>query len=123
MYKITYENAKNRVYVMVEGSLTINEIPQYNADFKAAVDKAKTGFTVCVDNTNAGVNTPEVNEKLVISRDYAMSKGLRNSAMIVNSAVFKMQMKRVFKELGNVFENIAEADKFLDTAPDIRTQM
>lgn len=31
-----------------------------------------------------------------------------------------MQMKRLFKELGNVFETMEEADKFLDSAPDLR---
>lgn len=120
MYKVKYDSAKNRIYVTVEGALSLGEIPQYTKEFKAEVDNAKKGFTVCVDNTKAAINSPEVSEQLTVSRDYAVEKGLRNSAMVVNSATFKMQMKRMFKELGNVFETVADADKFLDTAPDIR---
>jgi len=123
MYKITFDNAKNRVYVTVQGSLTIEEVPQYLKDFKAAVDKTKPGFTVCVDNTKAKLNTPEVAERLIEARDYSISKGLKNSAMVVDGVTFKMQMKRLFKDLGNVFETMEEADKFLDAAPDFREQM
>lgn len=123
MYKITYNSLKNRIYVTVEGSLTIEEVPEYIKEFKAAVDKTKPGFTVCVDNTKAKLNTPEVAEKLIEARDYSIAKGLKNSAMVVDGVTFKMQMKRLFKELGNVFETLEEADKFLDTATDFREQM
>ena len=123
MYKITYNNSKNRIYVTVEGSLTIEEVPQYIKEFMATVDKTKPGFTVCVDNTKAKLNTPEVAEKLIEARDYSVSKGLRNSAMVVDGVTFKMQMKRLFKDLGNVFESLEDADKFLDTAPDFKEQM
>lgn len=117
MYKINYDISKNRIYVTVTGSLGVSEIDNYNKDFRNAVDKCKPGFTVCVDNTNASLNTPEVSEKLVVSRSYSIKKGLRNAAMVVNSAIFKMQMKRLFEELGNVYPSIEEADKFLDNAP------
>lgn len=114
MYKVSYDNQKNRIYVTITGSLELNEVDNYSKEFKAAVDRAKPGFTVCVDNTNASLNSPEVNEKLTECRDYSVQKGLKNAAMVVNSAIFKMQMKRLFNELGNVFPTMEEADKFLD---------
>lgn len=119
MYKVNYDNLKNRVYVTVTGSLELNEIDNYTKEFKAVVDRTKPGFTVCVDNTNAALNSPEVNDKLMDSRNYSVQKGLKNAAMVVNSTIFKMQMKRLFNELGNVFQTKEEADKFLDTAPQI----
>ncbi len=122
MYKIEYNSAKNRIYVTVEGNLKLEEMPDYSQKFTAAVDSARPGFTVCVDNTNAAVNSPEVSAKLDLSKAYAAEHGMRNAAMVLSSVVFKMQMKRLFKELGNVFETVAAADAFLDTAPDFRTQ-
>ena len=119
MYKINYDGVKNRIYVTVTGSLELSEIDNYNKEFRASVDRTKPGFTLCVDNTNAALNTPEVNEKLLENRNYSVSKGLRNAAMIVSSSIFKMQMKRVFSELGNVFDTKEAADKFLDSAPQI----
>ncbi|MDF2984524.1 MAG: hypothetical protein K0R50_34 [Eubacterium sp.] len=122
MYTIEYNRAKNRIYVSVEGALQLEEMPEYNKKFNAAVDSAKQGFTVCVDNTKASINSAEVSEKLDISKAYAASHGMRNAAMVLNSTVFKMQMKRLFKELGNVFESVEAADVFLDTAPDFKDQ-
>lgn len=122
MYKIVYNAARNRIYVTIEGSLKMEEMDQYAKEFYSAVDKAKPGHTVCVDNTNAGVNTPEVSAKLEETRVYSASKGLKNAAMVVSSAIFKMQMKRLFKDLGNVFDSIEAADKFLDTAPSFQQQ-
>lgn len=119
MYKVNYDNLKNRIYVTVTGSLELSEIGSYTKDYKAVVDRTKPGFTVCVDNTNASLNTPEVNEKLMDTRNYSVQKGLKNAAMVVSSSIFKMQMKRIFNELGNVFSTKEEADKFLDTAPQI----
>ncbi len=122
MYTIEYNRAKNRIYVSVEGALQLEEMAEYNKKFNAAVDNAKAGFTVCVDNTKASINSAEVSEKLDISKAYAAEHGMRNAAMVLNSTVFKMQMKRLFKELGNVFESKEAADAFLDTAPDFKDQ-
>lgn len=118
MFKIDYNLSKNRIYVILEGHTT-EEVEAYVREMKRTVDRANSECTICFDVTKHSVNTPESLEKLKELKDYTEKKGYKKSAMILSSAVYKMQARRAYGQAaGNdkdgVFETLAEAEKFLD---------
>jgi hypothetical protein len=114
MYTIKLDSVKNRIYIDIEGMISINEVDDYNNKFMKAIDAAKPNFTICVDLLKSAVNRPEVAEKMNIPKEYATKKGYKSIAMIVNSIVFKMQIKRAYGEKEGFFETLEEAEAYLD---------
>ncbi|WAA10279.1 protein kinase [Fervidibacillus albus] len=116
MYEVKYDQGKNRIYITLEGNMSLQEIDSYVSAVKKATDEAQPNFTVCLDGSKAAPFAPDVDKKSVEARDYLMKNGLKGLATIVDSAILKMHVNRTLKEMGNnVFATQAEADKYLDS--------
>ncbi|MBU5592258.1 hypothetical protein KQI89_10835 [Clostridium sp. MSJ-4] len=116
MYTIRYDNSKNCIYILVEGNMDLQQADNYVKDLKRTIDGAKANFNMCTDLSKASVVLPEVNEKLNETKAYAKKKGYNKCAFVVSSAVFKMQIRRVFEESQeSLFTSITDAEKFLNS--------
>jgi hypothetical protein len=116
MYEVTYDRAKNRIYIKLEGTMSLDEADGYNEAVKKAADQAQPGFTICIDGAKAAPFSPEVDAKCAESRNYLVKKGVKDTATVVDSAILKMHVARTLKEIGgNVFGSKEEADKYLDS--------
>lgn len=117
MYKINYDVAKNRLNGVLQGFLTEEEAKKYNAELKKAVDQAKSGFTAMFDLRELKVLPPEAMEVITEGKKYAARKGLKKSAMVVSSAILKMQANRSLKDIGEgeevYFDSLIDAENFL----------
>lgn len=101
-YKIVYNSAKNRIYVEMSATLDENSAAGYVKDFKAAADKAKSGFTINIEAINAGVHSAKVDEIFAEARNYVVEKGVKATATVIGtSAIYKLQLKRTLSEVGN----------------------
>lgn len=117
MYEIKADKQKNRMYIMVDGTIAVNSVDAYQADMKKAVASLKSGFTALLDLRKTSVFDQESMKQLQGTKDIAVQAGLKKSAMVVESATLKMQMNRNFKEVGpqdKAFNDINEAESFLD---------
>lgn len=114
MYTIKFDSIKNRIFVEIEGMITINEVDDYNSKFCRAIDSTKPDFTICVNLLKAAPNTPDVAEKMNNPKEYAAKKGYKCIAMVVNNIVYKMQIKRAFGEKEGFFETQKDAEAYLD---------
>lgn len=118
MYETNYDASKNRVYVKLEGMMTIEEAKEYDLAVRGQVDKAKEGYTFCIDMANAQPAPAEVNDYLVGLREHMASKKTKGSSMIVSSALTKLQLSRLVKDLGGAYgvaQSYEEADRYLDS--------
>ncbi|UHA74054.1 protein kinase [Paenibacillus sp. 481] len=118
MYNVDLNVEKNRLYVKLEGMMTMEEAIVYDQAVRSCVDKAKDGYTFCIDMANAQPAPAEVNEYLAPLREYMARKNIIGSAMIVRSEPTRRQLSRLIKELGvayDVSQSIEEADRYLDS--------
>ncbi|MBG9791885.1 protein kinase [Paenibacillus dendritiformis] len=118
MFNVKYDAAKNRIYIKLEGMMGMDEAKEYDKTARQYVDKAKEGYTFCIDMADAQPAPADVNEYLAGLREYMAKKKILGSAMIVSSALTKLQLSRLIKELGGdngVFQSYEEADKYLDS--------
>lgn len=117
MYAIKTDKQKNRLYIMVDGTIAINSIDAYNEEIRKAVSSLKAGFTALLDLRKTSVFDQESMKQLQGTKDIAVKAGLKKSAMVVESATLKMQMNRNYKEVGpqdKAFNEVDEAESFLD---------
>lgn len=119
MYKVNYDRSKNRIYGLLEGYMKIEEAQKYTAELKKAVDMASGGFTVLFDVINLMVLPREVSDEIATGKEYAVAKGLKKSALVMSSAILKLQVDRVFKKIGEseerYFDSISSAEEFLNS--------
>lgn len=118
MFETKFDAAKNRVYVKLEGMMTIEEAKEYDMAVRKEVDKAKEGYTFCIDMAKAQPAPADVNDYLAGLRDYMATKKTKGSSMIVSSALTKLQLSRLVKDLGGAYgvaQSYEEADRYLDS--------
>ncbi len=48
-----YDAAKNRIYIKLEGMMGMDEAKDYDNTTRQHVDKAKEGYTFCIDMADA----------------------------------------------------------------------
>lgn len=118
MYKVSYDTSKNRIYGELEGFLALDEAKKYNSELMALIGKARPGFTAIFDIANLKVLPQEVTDEISSGKKYAVEKGLKKSALIMNSAILKMQVNRVLKNIGEseegYFDSLSDAEEFLN---------
>lgn len=119
MYKITYDQNKNRIYGNLEGFLKLDDVQAYSKELKSAIDKTKPGFTALFDNRGLKTHTPEVMEHIKEGKEYAIKKGLSKSAIVMDSAILKMQVKREVQNMSEAgseqfFGSVEEGEAFLN---------
>lgn len=118
MVPIRYDSLKNRVYTMFEGMVKEEEAKQYKKDMLELLPKVKTGCTLLVDATKTSTHPPET-VKIIQEVREAWKDKLKKSAVIVNSAVLKMQLNRTIRQIENgfnesYFNSAEDAEKYLD---------
>lgn len=118
MYKLNYDGSKNRIYGTLEGFIKVEEAKQYTDELKKCIDGAKPGFTAIFNVAGIMVLSQDVTDIIAEGKKYAASKGLAKSALIMNSAILKMQVNRTMKDIGNsqegYFDSVSQAEEFLD---------
>jgi len=117
MYAIKSDLSKNRLYITVNGSITADELPEYSKDLKRNVNLLKAGFTALLDLRKTSVLNQEMLKGIQDTKQIAVEGGLAKSAMIVESATLKLQMNRIFKDVGPkdmAFTEISEGEMFLN---------
>jgi Fe-S cluster biosynthesis and repair protein YggX len=115
---VRYDSLKNRVYTVFEGTVKEEEALQYKKDMLELLPKIKTGCTLLVDATKASTHPPET-VKIIQEVREAWKTKLKKSAVIVNSAVLKMQLNRTIKQIEDsfhesYFSDIDEAERYLN---------
>lgn len=117
MYIIKADTSINRLYITVEGTIENSEVEVYTNTLKKNVNMLKPGFTALLDLRKAKVFGQEEMKSIQGTKEVAVAGGLSKSAMLVESAVLKMQMNRNFKEVGPqdmAFTEYDEAEAFLN---------
>lgn len=119
MYEVKSDLAKNRLTIKIVGTIEEEEVKDYNNAVKKNVSSLKRGFTALLDLRECGIFTQQMVslEQFMDTKKIAIEGGMIVSAMVVNSGTLKMQIRRIFREVGSPdesFDNIAEAEKFLD---------
>ncbi len=118
MFDVKANTLKNRLYISIEGTVAGNEVENYKSGIKKNVAMLKPGFTALMDLRKCAVFDQEVMNQLQGAKEIAVGGGLTRSAMVVESAVLKMQMNRNFKDVGpqdKAFTELDEAEQFLNT--------
>ncbi|MCY9737471.1 protein kinase [Paenibacillus alvei] len=118
MFESNFDKAKNRVYVKLEGTMTIEEAKHYDKVVRSQIDKAQEDFTFCIDMINAQPAPAEVNDYLTSLREYMASKKVKGSALVTNNSVTRLQLRRLSKDLGGkskIVLDYSEAEEFLDS--------
>jgi hypothetical protein len=117
MYDVKSNALKNRLYITVDGTIGKSEIESYKSNIKKNVATLKSGFTTLIDLTKASVFDQDSMMQLQGTKEIAIASGMKKSAMVVESAILKMQMNRNFKDVGpqdKAFTDLDEAEKFLN---------
>ena len=115
MWKITYDKNKNRITIDFKTTLLLEEMTEYSADVKKAVDRTTPGFTLLVNLIGTEIIAQEVDDACIHLRDYLVLKGIKNTATVVDSAIVRMQMNRTLVPINsNTFLTIKDAERFLD---------
>ncbi len=121
-YEIKVDYSQRRVNITMDayGSDT----KQFFDDFKKAVLQAKTGgshFDVLSDFTQMKSVTPvmpkNIAEESAAMNGWCETNGIRKSASVLTSTLFKMQLDRVTSSgIYATFINREDAEKWLDEA-------
>lgn len=117
MYEVKTNALKNRLYISVDGAMVKNEVELYKSTVKKNVQMLKPGFTVAIDLRKTSVVDQETLLQMQEIKKIAVSAGLSKSAVVMDSAILKMQTSRSFKDVGpqdKPFTSLEEAEKFLD---------
>jgi len=95
------------------GFFTLDEANDWRKDYERIVPGLKPGFGQLVDLRDKKAYTPEVNQVIQDVMRYVRKGGLTRSAVIVSSAMTKMQISRLAKETG-----MYEYERYLDATAD-----
>lgn len=117
MYEVKTNALKNRLHISVEGAMKKNEVEVYKSTVKKNVEMLKSGFTVLIDLRKTSVVDQETLRQMQETKKIAVAAGLSRSAVVVESAILKMQINRSFKDVGpqdKAFTELDEAEKFLN---------
>lgn len=114
MYKITYSQLKNRIFIEIYGVLSPEEKDEYKRTAIATIDDAKNDFTVFVDLVHCDINVLMSSDEFQVIRDYGTKKGVKAVACVLNSYCYEMHKQKTLSSLKNVFLDANEAEIFLN---------
>lgn len=115
MYKFSYSEEKNRIYIQVTGALTAQELESYKEELLDIVNRTQPGFTVFADSTKSDISFLENSGKLQVIRDYAATRGFKSVATVLGKEAYELHQQKPFPGIKNVFTDLQEAEKFLDS--------
>jgi len=117
MFQIIANPEKNRLYVTLAGHLSADERMEAAKAFMAGVNGLQPGFDIVHDMTGLHPTDSEGLKLLVRLQAAAKIKGLRSVMRVARIPLSRMQLERISKETGWVFEmasSLEEADERLD---------
>lgn len=110
---LKFDEKKNRIFAEA-GVVTLEEANQYAAELPEILKKVKPGFTGITNLLGSKTLSPDVVAVLGETGAVAQGHGLKNWVFVVESAVYQLQMKRLFGEFSTYFKTMKEAEDFLD---------
>jgi hypothetical protein len=121
-FTVRADEAKQRLYVRVEGYLSEAETQALADDIIAQAGKLKAGFCVITDLSQAQPFSEAGAQKLERAQSFLQQHGLRRLIRVFDprNILSKMQFERKGRDAGYTVEqesarSLAEAEKMLDT--------
>ncbi|HMB52406.1 MAG TPA: hypothetical protein VKU40_03760 [Thermoanaerobaculia bacterium] len=96
--------------VTFHGFMQGEDVERFNSEMKRNADRQREDFAVLVDLRETRTFPPEAQMGLMEIINYCRERGMNRNAVVVNSAITKIQANRLAKE-GNV-----EHIRFIDCA-------
>jgi len=115
MYRFTYDEKRNRIYILIEGSLTEQEIENYKSELIDTINKTRSGFTVFADSSKSSIEFLENSWKLQAARDHGKAMGFLEVATVLSIEAYEIHKISPFKGIKNTFTDAKEAERFLDS--------
>jgi hypothetical protein len=97
----------------IYGFFTIDEANAWRKDYERIVPGLGSGFGQLVDLRDRKAYPPEVNEVIQDVMRYVREQGMTRSAVVLSSAMTKMQISRLAKETG-----MFEYERYFDASAD-----
>ncbi|MFO7890635.1 MAG: hypothetical protein R6V04_09880 [bacterium] len=118
-FDVKADKSKNRIYVRIEGSLTIDEAGRLKNAYEEAVNECKPGFTVLNDVSELRPCISEVQKTLTEITEIASRYGVGKVARIVgDTPIAGLQIERISKSKshyhGEAFKTVEAAEAYLD---------
>lgn len=114
MYRFSYSEEKNRIYIYVEGKLSQEDVQNYIDEMLTLIDGTKPGFTVLADSSKSDISFFEISTKFHVIRDYGNTKGFKNVATVLSEEAYNLHEINPFPGIKNTFRSLKEAADFLD---------
>lgn len=118
MYELNVDTKRNVVFEKVDGLWTAEDLERYQQDYMTKVKPAFKGnkWAKCSDLRT--YRTSNISAEMNKLMSWCFQNGLACGAIIVDSAIVKMQMERSTRGAGGEptpFANLEDADKWLKT--------
>lgn len=118
MYSVRADQAKNRLYIVLDGFISAEEAQEAAAAIKAGADQLQQGFDIINDIRTFKPGSPRVAAIISETQAYVIQQGVKRTVRIVGDDVITaMQWHRVSKESGAVFieaTSLEKAEALLD---------
>ena len=108
MYFASYDKVKNHIHIIIKGTMNEIESKRYSCDIKDLIDSAREGFTVCADISKADKTVLENKDAFQFIRDYAKSKGMKESVTVIS-----ITNSDYYKKSNNLFYCLKDAYHYL----------
>ncbi|MCT2537798.1 STAS/SEC14 domain-containing protein [Aquibacillus koreensis] len=115
------DKTKNILGIEWSGKVSVEDVEQANQKIENTLSELSwTSFDVLVDMRDITVLVPETQQELVKHQAWAIEKGMNRAAVVVSSAIAKLQLRRTAKESSHDnehhFTSTEEALEFLTKA-------
>ena len=119
MYDVKIDKDRNRIYILLKGFMSSEEIKEAVDLVKENVKHLQPGFDDITDISDFRPATTEGTLQIKNAQEFLSNAGMRSVVRIVKSSITSSQFKRLAREAHvkyHVFEagSIEEAEKFLN---------
>lgn len=119
-YSIRLDAHKNRIYIHLSGYLTVEQANNLLNEYRTAIARSNSGFTVLTNAIDFKPGTPEVQKIVLSMAELDDGAGCRKVARVIgNNHLGAMQIDRLVSSLATYparhFETVEEAEAFLDS--------
>ncbi|MBT9547953.1 MAG: hypothetical protein IV090_21365 [Candidatus Sericytochromatia bacterium] len=99
-YRIEVKENEQLIVIRVLGAWSLDAVIQYNQDLLATIKKLnhQNGFSILYDTTQGSILSEEVSAKIMEVVPELERLGLKKTALVIISAIIRMQATRLIKE-------------------------
>ncbi|MBU5592257.1 hypothetical protein KQI89_10830 [Clostridium sp. MSJ-4] len=115
MYKISYSKEKNRIYIEISGKLSETDEQDYISEMLTCLNNVEPNFTVSANLQNCDISVLDKSSNFEVIRNYGKEKKLYKVAVILSVEAFNSNLSNPFKGLNNAFNNIKDAEHYLNS--------